>query len=106
MKNIDFLADQLHYEPLQGELDWRQRAACDPSSGDRFYPEWGSLDDVDAKKICQNDCDVRAECLEYALDNNERHGVWGGLSQQQRNNLKKKHGRYGVIGALGLNRSF
>ena len=35
-------------------------------------------------------CDVRAECLEYALANDERFGIWGGLSERERRKLKKR----------------
>lgn len=40
-----------------------------------------------AKKICA-DCPVKAECLKWALDNDERQGVWGGLSETDRARLK------------------
>lgn len=44
----------------------------------------------DAVKLCQT-CPVINECLSYALDNNEREGVWGGMSPSMR--LKKKRAR-------------
>ena len=34
-------------------------------------------------------CAVRIECLEYALENDERFGIWGGLSERERRRLKK-----------------
>jgi WhiB family redox-sensing transcriptional regulator len=34
-------------------------------------------------------CDVRVECLEYALANDERFGIWGGLSERERRRIKK-----------------
>ena len=43
----------------------------------------------DAKRICQG-CEVRAECLEYALANDERFGLWGGLSERERRKLKRR----------------
>ena len=42
----------------------------------------------EAKKVCVG-CDVRAECLEYALAHDERFGIWGGLSERERRKLKK-----------------
>ena len=33
--------------------------------------------------------DVAALCLEYALDHDERFGIWGGLSEQERRKLRK-----------------
>ena len=40
-------------------------------------------------KVCVG-CDVRSECLEYALANDERFGIWGGLSERERRKLKKR----------------
>ena len=42
----------------------------------------------EAKKVCLG-CDVRGECLEYALQHDERFG-WGGLSERERRKLKKR----------------
>ena len=42
-----------------------------------------------AKKVCLT-CDVRDDCLEYALMNDERFGIWGGLSERERRKLKKR----------------
>jgi WhiB family redox-sensing transcriptional regulator len=38
--------------------------------------------------VCRS-CDVRAECLEYALENDERFGIWGGMSERERRRLKR-----------------
>jgi WhiB family redox-sensing transcriptional regulator len=42
--------------------------------------------------IC-NDCPVKDECLEYALDINETHGIWGGLNELERKNLTNRRRR-------------
>ena len=52
------------------------------------YPEKGGST-RDAKRICSS-CDVRGECLEYALQNDERFGIWGGLSERERRKLKRR----------------
>jgi len=44
------------------------------------------------KKICET-CDIKPDCLQYALDNNMSSGVWGGLSSSERNELKRKTSR-------------
>ena len=49
---------------------------------------WQGGSTRDAKKICAG-CDVKAQCLEYALANDERFGIWGGLSERERRKLKK-----------------
>jgi WhiB family redox-sensing transcriptional regulator len=52
-----------------------------------FFPEPGSSPRP-AKAVCHA-CPVRAECLEYALANDELYGVWGGLSPQARGELRR-----------------
>jgi len=53
---------------------WRQKAACQGLDPDIFYPV--SEDDADeAKEICAQ-CGVRQVCLEFALTQRERDGVW------------------------------
>ena len=42
----------------------------------------------EAKKVCLG-CDVRGECLEYALQHDERFGIWGGLSERERRKLEE-----------------
>lgn len=51
-------------------------------------PREGGID-PEAKKVCLG-CEVRAECLEYALGHDERFGIWGGLSERERRRLKKQ----------------
>jgi WhiB family redox-sensing transcriptional regulator len=63
-------------------------ANCATSDPDAFFPEQGG--DVYApKRVCAA-CDVRAQCLQYALDHGERFGVWGGLTANERTRLRKK----------------
>jgi WhiB family redox-sensing transcriptional regulator len=40
--------------------------------------------------IRDSSCDVRQECLEYALAHDERFGIWGGLSERERRRLKRR----------------
>ena len=68
---------------------WTDRALCAEVDTDLFFPDKGEST-VPAKKICLA-CEVRAQCLDYALANHERFGVWGGLSERQRRLLE--HGR-------------
>lgn len=70
------------------ELAWQDRALCAQTDPEAFFPEKGGST-RDAKKICVS-CEVRAECLEYALENDERFGIWGGLSERERRKLKRR----------------
>ena len=74
-------------EPAE-EPDWQERALCAQTDPEAFFPEKGGST-REAKRICSG-CEVRAECLEYALANDERFGIWGGLSERERRKLRKK----------------
>ena len=71
-----------------GALGWQERALCAQTDPEAFFPEKGGST-REAKKVCLS-CDVRGECLEYALASDERFGIWGGLSERERRKLKKR----------------
>ena len=68
--------------------DWRRLGICVQTDPEAFHPEKGGPV-REAKRICVG-CDVRVECLNYALDNDERFGIWGGLSERERRRLKRR----------------
>ena len=70
------------------ELGWQERALCAQTDPEAFFPEKGGST-REAKKVCVG-CEVRSECLEYALANDERFGIWGGLSERERRRVKKQ----------------
>lgn len=68
---------------------WVADAACATAGfglADAWFPDKGSST-REAKAVCGT-CIVRAECLTWALEHNERHGVWGGLSERERRALR------------------
>jgi WhiB family transcriptional regulator, redox-sensing transcriptional regulator len=67
---------------------WYEQAACLDKDADCFFPEKGGSTRA-AKRICQT-CSVQTECLDYALANDERFGIWGGLSERERRRLKRR----------------
>ena len=69
------------------EEQWQERALCAQTDPEAFFPEKGGST-REAKRICMG-CEVRDECLEYALANDERFGIWGGLSERERRRLKR-----------------
>ena len=69
------------------EPDWQERALCAQTDPEAFFPEKGGST-REAKRICSG-CEVRAECLEYALAHDERFGIWGGLSERERRRLRR-----------------
>ena len=70
-----------------GVMGWQERALCAQTDPEAFFPEKGGST-REAKKVCVG-CDVRGECLEYALEHDERFGIWGGLSERERRKFKK-----------------
>ncbi|GAB6901002.1 hypothetical protein JCM9957A_40920 [Kineosporia succinea] len=73
---------------LPPELAWQERALCAQTDPEAFFPEKGGST-REAKRVCMS-CEVRAECLEYALAKDERFGIWGGLSERERRRVKKQ----------------
>ncbi len=73
--------------------EWQERALCAQTDPEAFFPEKGGST-REAKRICGG-CDVRAECLDYALAHDERFGIWGGLSERERRRLRR-----GELGAV------
>jgi WhiB family redox-sensing transcriptional regulator len=72
----------------ENPLAWQTDALCAQTDPEAFFPEKGGST-RDAKRICGS-CDVRGECLDYALHNDERFGIWGGLSERERRKLKRR----------------
>lgn len=71
-----------------GVMAWHEAALCAQTDPEAFFPEKGGST-REAKKVCQS-CEVRRECLEYALANDERFGIWGGMSERERRKLKRR----------------
>jgi WhiB family redox-sensing transcriptional regulator len=71
-----------------GQLAWQADALCAQTDPEAFFPEKGGST-RDAKKVCGS-CPVKQQCLDYALANDERFGIWGGMSERERRRLRKK----------------
>jgi WhiB family transcriptional regulator, redox-sensing transcriptional regulator len=72
------------------QIGWQDRALCAETDPEAFFPEKGGST-REAKRVCLS-CDVRNSCLDYALENDERFGIWGGLSERERRRLKRRVG--------------
>ena len=70
------------------EMGWADEALCAETDPEAFFPEKGGSVRA-AKQVCRG-CDVRPECLRYALEHEERFGIWGGLSERERRRLKRQ----------------
>ena len=84
--------------PLRSPADlaWQDDAPCTQADPELFFPAKGGST-RQAKRVCMA-CDVRAACLEYALANGERHGIWGGKSERERHRIAagRSRGRNGL----------
>src|SRR5688572_17051637 len=66
---------------------WQTRANCMGVDPDLFFPERGQST-REAKEVCRG-CVVREDCVEYALANGEKFGIWGGMSERERRRLRR-----------------
>ena len=78
------LGDHPWFDP--SEHTWKDEALCAQTDPEAFFPEKGGST-REAKKICGM-CPVREACLDYALENDERFGIWGGHSERERRRIK------------------
>jgi WhiB family redox-sensing transcriptional regulator len=71
-----------------GQLSWQDYANCRGADADLFFPERGASTRK-AKAIC-NACEVKGECLDYAIVNGEKFGIWGGMSERERRRVRRQ----------------
>ena len=83
MEIIDVRVEGVNEE----RADWKDRANCMGVDPDLFFPERG-MSTREAKAVCRG-CVVREDCLEYALANGEKFGIWGGLSERERRRIRR-----------------
>ena len=87
--NLSLVPDRIELtpDPFEDDDQWQERGLCAQTDPEAFFPEKGGST-REAKRICQG-CEVKDRCLEYALANDERFGIWGGLSERERRRLKR-----------------
>jgi WhiB family transcriptional regulator, redox-sensing transcriptional regulator len=69
------------------ETDWVVRGTCRTADPDELFVEGTAQNQ--AKAICSG-CEVRTECLAFALDNRIEHGVWGGMTERERRSVLRR----------------
>ena len=79
--------DVLNMLSGEEEKSWQTKSNCMGVDPDLFFPERGAST-REAKEVCRG-CVVREECLEYALSNGEKFGIWGGMSERERRRLRR-----------------
>ena len=82
--------------PAEIDPSWRLNGACSDLATDDFYPEGGQrlvrLAYDRAREVCAQ-CPVMERCLDYALKNEERHGMWGGATPAEREDMLRSRRR-------------
>ena len=81
-------AIELELQVVDAVVSWQERALCAETDPEAFFPEKGGST-REAKRVCTG-CEVKGECLQYALAHDERFGIWGGLSERERRRLKRR----------------
>lgn len=76
---------------LTSDTSWMERARCRDVKPEVFFPSDG-LGVLVAQRYCAQ-CPVKAQCLDYALENRIQHGVWGGESERARRRIGRKRRR-------------
>ena len=79
------------------DLTWMDSALCAEVDPELFHPAKGEST-VPAKSVCAV-CDVRTECLDYALDHPELRGIWGGQTEAQRKTIRQRRDTQGSAAA-------
>jgi WhiB family redox-sensing transcriptional regulator len=73
--------------------DWRDTASCRDTDPDLFFPvgtTGPAITQIEAAKAVCNECESQAQCLEFALATNQESGIWGGTSEEERKQLRKR----------------
>lgn len=76
-------------------LDWREDAVCKKEGQDPelFFPVGTSgpaqVQTAQAKAVCHR-CSVASDCLSWALQTGTNSGVFGGLDETERRNLRRR----------------
>jgi WhiB family redox-sensing transcriptional regulator len=77
-------------------MDWRHNAVCREEDPELFFPIGNTgpslLQIEEAKAVCRR-CPVLDQCLQWAFESGQDHGVWGGLSEDERRAMKRRAAR-------------
>ena len=74
--------------------DWRDVALCRDTDPDLFFPvgtTGPAIEQIESAKAVCHQCEAQAPCLEYAIATNQDSGVWGGTSEEERRQLRKRY---------------
>jgi WhiB family redox-sensing transcriptional regulator len=87
MQSLVIVSTRLDDPPGSDPLAWQAGALCAQVDPEAFFPDKGGST-REAKSVCMS-CEVRLDCLDYALATDQRFGIWGGLSERERRKVKR-----------------
>jgi len=88
---MSFLATSLALG--SADYSWRREASCKDTDPELFFPigtTGQALIQITEAKIVCKDCAVRAKCLDFALETNQDWGIWGGTSEDERREIRRR----------------
>ena len=75
------------------DYSWRTNAICRDTDPELFFPvgtTGQALLQIDrAKQVC-DECPVKIECLDFAIETNQDSGIWGGTSEEERRDIRRR----------------
>lgn len=95
IRNLDELHADIPGPAYLERPDWQQHGECRGMNPDLWHPGRGE-DTRGAKSICER-CEVRVECLAFALYTFEEVGIWGGRSERERREMRREMHRRGIL---------
>jgi len=75
-------SERIANEPVATDYTWQERSSCRGVDPELFFPT-NDEEAIPGKAIC-GACPVRLACLAFAIERNERFGIWGGLTERER----------------------
>lgn len=79
-------------------IEWQEEALCRSYDNILFFGDEGESElekqtrEARAKSVCKM-CPVLEPCLEFAMETNQKYGIWGGLTSKERASLKRRRAR-------------
>lgn len=75
------------------DYTWRNEAVCKDTDPELFFPvgtTGQALLQIDrAKEVC-GECPVKVRCLDFAIETNQDSGIWGGTSEEERRDIRRR----------------
>ena len=88
---MSFLATSLALG--SADYSWRRNASCKDTDPELFFPvgtTGQALVQISEANVVCDECLVRGKCLDFALETNQDWGIWGGMSEDERRDIRRQ----------------